>query len=148
MGGFIQLHRHHVLQEWCLTYSLETHKLFWLLVFTWTASFVFSFNVSWISLGQWVYIYLQLLGVAQLCAVISWFSSTICRLVRDGADLPPAKVREAALWAITFLRTVCRQGLFAAVKQMALLCLHTAYYVCEESAMPGLGCVCRFTLCV
>lgn len=42
-------------------------------------------------------VYLQLSGVAQLCAVISWFVSTICRLVRDGADLPPARARKAAL---------------------------------------------------
>lgn len=38
---------------------------------------------------------------------------------------------------IEFLSTVCRRALFAVVKQMALLSLHTAHYVCEESAMTG-----------
>lgn len=38
-------------------------------------------------------VYLQLSGVAQLCAAISWFVSTMCRRVKEGADLPPAKAR-------------------------------------------------------
>lgn len=95
-------------------------------------------------------IYLQLLDVAQFCAGISWFVSTIRRLVRKGADLPPAKERNAAVCAtmpIAFLCTVCRQTLFAVVKQMALLCLHTAYYVCEESDVSG-PCLCIYPSCV
>lgn len=38
-------------------------------------------------------VYLQLSGVAQLCVAISWSVSRMCRLVKEGADLPPAKAR-------------------------------------------------------
>lgn len=48
---------------------------------------------------------------------------------------------------IAFLCTVCRQTLFAVVKQMALLCLHTAYYGCEESHVSG-PCLWFYPLCV
>lgn len=40
-----------------------------------------------------IFIYLQLLGVAQFCVAMAWFVSTMCRPVSEGADIPPAGER-------------------------------------------------------